>query len=89
MVNISAQISGPDKFTGACAYSSMDGVKIIFVPGTADAVGIFDPNNDNFRLVDISHKIDVDWKFVGCAVGPNGKIVFAPSYGGAVGLVAG
>ena len=89
MVDISAQISGPDKFTGACTYESQEGPKIVFVPFSADAVGIFDPISDNFRLVDISDKIDVDGKFFGCAVGPNGKIVFAPSNGGAVGLVAG
>jgi hypothetical protein len=86
LFDISAQISGPQKFTGACAIEDDGEPLIIFAPGTADSVGIFNPNSESFRLVDISDKIDVDYKFWGCAVEPNGKIVFAPANGDAVGI---
>ena len=39
--------------------------KIIFTPGNADGVGVFDPSDNSFALVDISSTISTDSKFLG------------------------
>ena len=50
----------------------------MFAPYYADGVGVFDPTDDSFTLVDISATIssnDVPW---GAAVAGDGRVVFAP-----------
>ena len=41
-------------------------------------VGVFDPSDNSFALVDISSTISTDSKFLGAATASNGKIIFAP-----------
>ena len=60
--------------------------KIIFAPYSADSVGIFDPADDSFQLVDISVQLSGDRKFFGAAPAANGKIVFAPFSADSVGI---
>ena len=43
------------------AATASDG-KIIFAPHNADGVGVFDPVDNSFVLVDISSTISGDWK---------------------------
>ena len=47
-VDISAQISGGSKFWGAA--TSQNG-KVVFAPDNADGVGVFDPTENTFELV--------------------------------------
>ena len=92
LVDISAQIHGDDgmMFMGAVASesSSYDSGKIIFVPGNAHSVGVFDPFNYNFHLVDLPTEINIamEMKWAEGALAPNGKIIFAPFNADAVGV---
>ena len=60
--------------------------KIIFAPHNADGVGVFDPSDNSFVLVDISSTVSDDWKFSGAATASDGKIIFAPSHADGVGV---
>ena len=60
--------------------------KIIFAPLSADSVGIFDPADDSFQLVDIFAQLSHGWKFGGAAPAANGKIIFAPCWADSVGI---
>ena len=53
------------------------------MPYYADGVGVFDPTDDSFTLVDISATISSDAKFG--PLWPGGRVVFAPYYAGGVG----
>merc|ERR1712228_28064 len=69
------QLKRPAKFSGAAAAGNG---KIIFAPHHADSVGIFDPADYTFRLVDISEQYSKNCKFSGAAPVANGEVVFAP-----------
>ena len=60
--------------------------KIVFGPMNADGVGVFDPSDNSFELVDISSTISVDGKFAGAASCERGKIIFAPYDADGVGV---
>ena len=49
-------------------------------------MGVFDPSDNSFELVDITSTISVDKKFHGAAAASNGKIVFAPVDADGVGV---
>ena len=84
LVDISSTISSGDfKFGGAATASNG---KIIFAPYNADGVGVFDPSDNSFALVDIASTISTDWKFHGAAAAGNGKVIFAPSNADGVGV---
>ena len=84
LVDISSTISSGDfKFGGAATASNG---KIIFAPYNADGVGVFDPSDNSFVLVDIASTISTDWKFHGAATAGNGKVIFAPSNADGVGV---
>ena len=55
-------------------------------PFNANGVGIFDPADDSFRLVDISMQFAGHTKFAGTVTAPNGRIIFAPMFAGVVGI---
>ena len=61
--------------------------KIVFVPGHADNIGIFDPSDRSFTTIDISDKISIDYKYVGGVLGPDGKIVFVPRTANNIGIL--
>ena len=63
------------KFAGAATARSG---KVIFPPYKANSVGVFDPSDNSFALVDISATISTGYKFAGAAAANNGKIIFAP-----------
>ena len=48
------------------------------MPYHADGVGVFDPSDNSFALVDISSTISTDGKFGEPATASNGKIIFTP-----------
>jgi hypothetical protein len=73
------------KFIGAATASNG---KIIFAPFSAGGVGVFDPTDNSFMLVDISGTISADLKFAGAAASSNGKIIFVPSVADGVGVFA-
>ena len=60
--------------------------KRIFAPLNADGVGVFDPSDNSFALVDISSTISTDFKFAGAATASNGKIIFSPYTADGVGV---
>ena len=49
-------------------------------------MGVFDPTDDSFTLVDISATISSDSKFAGPAVAGDGRVVFAPANADGVGV---
>jgi|TARA_B110000305_G_scaffold18863_1_gene17395 hypothetical protein len=56
------------------------------VRDTRTASGFFDPQNDTFELVDISHAIGIDDKFNGAAATNDGRVVFSPWRSSAIGV---
>ena len=76
-------ITGIYKFNGAALTG--DG-RVVFAPYNADGVGVFDPTNDIFTLLDISAKISMGAKFVGAALAGDGRVVFAPENADGVGV---
>ena len=58
----------------------------VFAPLSAVGVGVFDPTDDSFELVDISGMISSGNKFDGAAVAGDGRVVFAPYYANGVGV---
>ena len=60
--------------------------RVVFSPYNADGVGVFDPTDDSFTLVDISATISSDAKFAGPAVAGDGRVVFAPYNADGVGV---
>ena len=50
-------------------------MKRIFLPLNADGVGVFDPSDNSFALVDISSTISTDFKFAGAATASNGQVL--------------
>ena len=71
------------KFFGAAPAANGE---IIFAPSLADSVGIFDPADDSFQLVDIFAQLSHGWKFGGAAPAANGKFIFAPCWADSVGI---
>ena len=49
-------------------------------------MGVFDPSDNSFALVDIGATISSDYKFNGAAAASNGKIIFAPFSADGVGV---
>ena len=49
-------------------------------------MGVFDPTDNSFALVDISSTISTDVKFLGAATASNGKIIFTPYAADGVGV---
>ena len=78
-----SQLSGEAKFSGAAPAANG---KIIFSPMEADGVGVFDPADDSFYLVDISARLSGEVKFYGAAEAANGKITFSPMFADGVGI---
>ena len=84
MVDISSQISTSDKFHGA---AEAENGKIVMAPYLAGGVGVFDPTDNSFQLIDISsHSFTGTDKFHGAATSSTGKIVMAPLNAGGVGI---
>ena len=48
------------------------------MPDVADSVGVFDPGDESFQLVDISAQLSSDRKFAGAVPAANGMIIFVP-----------
>ena len=63
---------------------------MFFAPFYAGGVGVFDPTDDTFTMVDISGTITTGGKFQGAAYVPgtrrDGRVVFAPHNAGGVGV---
>ena len=76
-------ITGIYKFNGAALTG--DG-RVVFAPYNADGVGVFDPTNDIFTLLDISAKISSDIKFLFAAPAGDGRVVFGPFDADGVGV---
>ena len=76
-------ITGSDKFDGGAVVG--DG-RVVFAPLSANGVGVFNPTNDSFTLVDISPPIHSRYKFMGAAVAGDGRVVFAPRNADGVGV---
>jgi hypothetical protein len=76
-------VTGDNKFNGAAVAG--DG-KVVFAPENADHVGVYDPTDNSFSLVDISVTISTDYKFAGAATARDGRVVFAPLYALGVGI---
>jgi hypothetical protein len=58
----------------------------VFAPKNAAGVGVFNPTDNSFSLVDISVTISTDYKFAGAATAGDGRVVFAPSNAPGVGI---
>ena len=48
------------------------------VPWNADNIGDFDPSTNTFDVIDISSRIDIDYKYAGGVLAPNGHIYMVP-----------
>ena len=48
-------------------------------------MGVFDPADESFQLINASAQLSCDSKFCGAAPAANGKILFAPSAADGVG----
>ena len=71
------------KFTGAAAREQrQDHLDAQYV----DGVGVFDPSDNSFALVDISSTISTNGKFRWAAVASNGMIIFEPFHADGVGV---
>ena len=81
MVDISAKVTTGAKYAGAAPAG--DG-RVVFAPHHANGVGVFDPTDDSFSLVDISD--NALSKFRGAAPAGDGRVVFAPFNANAVGV---
>ena len=87
-----SSFTGGDKFSGAALAHNG---KVIFAPYTAKGVGVFDPSDNSFVLVDISAhsppSVNLGFrssdgfvmsaKFSDTVAASDGKIVFAPLFG--------
>ena len=82
LIDISAHVSGTSKFDGAA--TAQDG-KVVFAPWDAAGVGVFDPTDNSFQLVDISWHVR-SLKFSGAVTAQDGKVVFAPWDAAGVGV---
>ena len=51
---------------------------VIFVPVVADTVGVFDPGDESFELIDNSAQLSSGFKFACAAQGATGKVILAP-----------
>ena len=51
---------------------------IIFVPDAADSVGVFDPGDESFQLIEISEQLSSGFKFACASPAATGKLDFAP-----------
>ena len=83
-----------NKFMGGASASNG---KVVFAPYAANGVGVFDPNDNSFVLVDISAPSATvklgglsgftgPAKFGAAAAASDGKVIFAPSNAEAVGV---
>jgi len=83
--------------TKFCGGASASNGKVVFAPYVANGVGVFDPNDNSFVLVDISAPsttvnlgglsgFTVAGKFGAAAAASNGNIIFAPFSADGVGL---
>ena len=79
----SKAVKGNLKYSGAVAANNG---KIIFAPYSADSIGVWDPADSSFQIVNILDKIRGDYKFVGAATDGSGKIFFAPAKAAGVGV---
>ena len=59
---------------------------VIFAPYNADGVGVFDPSDNSFVLVDIASTITTDKKFGAAATASIGKVIFMPSAADGLGI---
>jgi hypothetical protein len=59
---------------------------VVFAPKNAAGVGVFNPTDNSFSLVDISVTISTDYKFAGAATARDGRVVFAPLFALGVGM---
>ena len=59
---------------------------LIFALDVADSVGVFDPDDESFQLIDISTQLSSDFKFAGAAPAANGMIIVAPDFADSVGV---
>ena len=81
MVDISATVTTGAKYAGAAPAG--DG-RVVFAPFNANGVGVFDPTDDSFSLVDIS--VTGASKFAGAAPAGDGRVVFAPHHANGLGV---
>ena len=49
-------------------------------------MGVFDPGDESFQLIDISAQLSSDLKFAGAAPAANGRIIFVPDVAESVGV---
>ena len=84
LVDIGSKVTSNLKFAASHVLAN-DG-KIIFPPYFADGVGVFDPADNSFELVDISSAITGTYKFAAAALANNGKVIFAPFGADGVGV---
>ena len=89
-----SSFTNTNKFRGGASASNG---KVVFAPYVANGVGVFDPNDNSFVLVDISAPsttvnlgglsgFTVAGKFGAAAAASNGNIIFAPYNADAVGV---
>ena len=57
-----------------------------FAPFNAESVGVFNPSDSSFTVVDISAQLTGNYKFTGAAATADGRVVFAPHNADAVGV---
>ena len=62
--------------------------RVVFAPADADGVGVFDPTDNSFSLVNIFNTISGTGKFKGAALTGDGRVVFAPYNANSVGSYA-
>ena len=70
------------------AATAGDG-RVVFAPSNANGVGVFDPTDDSFILVDISGEFSGMSVLAGTTTAGDGRVVFAPSNADGVGIFAG
>ena len=78
-----SHMSTDSKFFGATTAS--DG-RVVFAPGNAECVGIFDPATSDFSCVDISSTINGNYKFSGATTASDGRVIFAPYAAECIGI---
>ena len=78
-----SHMSTDSKFFGATTAS--DG-RVVFAPGNAECVGIFDPATSDFSCVNISSTISGGGKFQSATTASNGDVVFSPANADCVGI---
>ena len=67
------------------AATAGDG-RVVFAPSNANGVGVFDPTDDSFILVDISGEFSGMSILAGTTTVGDGRVVFAPHFADGVGV---